>query len=174
MTIPAHTKRLVVREYTLDDLDDVCAVLGDPKVFWWRSEPYERCEVRAWLEEEISLVRAQGIGRYAVQLREISEDEPSRGPVIGGVSLLPRRISNRQEIEIGWHMRSDLWGRGYATEAASALVDEARARGVTHLVAFIVRENHPSARVAAKLGLQIVGGIDWMGSPHDLWAIDLE
>ena len=174
MTLPVCTRRLVVREYTMADLDDVLAVIGDPRVFWWRAEPFDRVGVRSWLQEEMALVRAQGIGRYAVQLRDVAEGPPAlRGRVIGGVSLLPRLVHGRPEVEIGWHVRADLWRRGYATEAAGALMEEARERGLSHLVAFIVPTNSASAGVAAKLGLSVAGEIDWAGQPHDLWAIDL-
>jgi len=174
MTLPVLTERLVVREYTMSDLDDVLAVIGDARVFWWRARPYGRVGARAWLDEAITFAREHDIGRYAVQLRD-SAAGPSayRGRVIGGVSLLPREFDGRVEVEIGWHMAGDLWGRGYATEAGAALMREARRRGLRRLVSFIMPGNVQSRRVAEKLGLRLEGEVQWASRPHELWRVEL-
>ena len=72
-----------------------------------------RAEALAWLEEEIEYRRRDGTGRYAVVLRETGE-------VVGGCGLVRRELPEGVEIELGYHLRSDLWGRGLATEAARA------------------------------------------------------
>jgi RimJ/RimL family protein N-acetyltransferase len=55
--------------------------------------------------------------------------------------------------EIGWWFDPEVWGKGYATEGARAIVAEAWALGAPSVVARIQPDNIASARVAAKLGL---------------------
>lgn len=59
------------------------------------------------------------------------------------------------ETEVGWVLRPDAWGRGFATEAGRACLEW----GFTHLdlpylTAMIRPENHPSIRVAERLGMR--------------------
>ena len=42
MTLPLHTERLVVREFTSDDVDALAAVFADADVLWWETAPYTR------------------------------------------------------------------------------------------------------------------------------------
>jgi RimJ/RimL family protein N-acetyltransferase len=56
--------------------------------------------------------------------------------------------------EIGWRLGREVWGRGYATQAARAAVEHARSAGVGHLVAMIHEANTASFGVARKLGME--------------------
>jgi RimJ/RimL family protein N-acetyltransferase len=59
-------------------------------------------------------------------------------------------------LEVGYHIRVALQGRGLATEAAAACRDYARdVLGVDRLIAIIAQANRPSQRVAEKLGLVV-------------------
>ena len=62
-------------------------------------------------------------------------------------------IGDDAEVELGWALRRDVWGAGYATEAAAAARDwalsEIRPR---RLISLIHPENERSMRVATKLG----------------------
>jgi RimJ/RimL family protein N-acetyltransferase len=71
------------------------------------------------------------------------------------------------EVEAGWEVVSELRGRGIATEAMRAAIDDAWSRtGADHLVAYIRPENAASHRVAAKLGFTARGdGLTRDGSP---------
>ena len=58
------------------------------------------------------------------------------------------------DVEVGYHVRADLQGRGYASEAATACRDHARdVLGVKRLIAIIHPANLPSQRVAEKIDL---------------------
>lgn len=56
--------------------------------------------------------------------------------------------------EMGWRIRSDLWGRGYASEAVGACLDWADEHLTTKVVAIINDGNAPSIRVAEKVGFR--------------------
>ncbi len=166
MTIPRLTARLEIREYTLADLDDVARIFADPELALGGGEPLTREQSRAWLEEEIAYVRRDGTGRYAVVLRET-------GDVAGGAGLVRRELEDGVEVELGYHLRRDLWGRGLATEAALACVAEARERGLPRLILFIEPGNARSAAVARRAGFAPVRRVEWFGRPHDRWELAL-
>jgi RimJ/RimL family protein N-acetyltransferase len=66
----------------------------------------------------------------------------------------PLQVDGVTELEVGYHIRAALQGRGLATEAATACCDYARdVLGADRLIALIGLRNRPSQRVAEKLGL---------------------
>ena len=67
-------------------------------------------------------------------------------------------------IEVGWHLHPDWQGRGYATEAARALLDAASAAGIEEVLALTDLDNERSQRVALRLGMTDEGTTDrWNG-----------
>jgi RimJ/RimL family protein N-acetyltransferase len=77
------------------------------------------------------------------------------------------------EVEVGWEIEPDLRGRGLATEAMRAAIDDAWTRtGADHLVAYIRDENAASHRVAEKLGFSVRGpGSTRDGSPMTVYEL---
>jgi len=61
------------------------------------------------------------------------------------------------EIEIGWHLHPDSWGRGFATEAAAAVLNRAFAEGLLEVWAVTYFDNHRSIRVCHKIGMRLLG-----------------
>ena len=73
---------------------------------------------------------------------------------VGDSGLTPQEIDGTTDIEVGYHVRTDLQGHGYATEAAAACRDHARdVLSTKRLSAIIHPDNTPSQRVAEKVGL---------------------
>ena len=160
------TPRLIVRDYTAADLDDVAEILADPEVFWWVKEPFTRERARLWLDEEIAQVAGDGSGRRAVVLRQSSK-------VIGGAGLVWRDLDTGREIELGYHLHRDYWGQGFATEAGAACLERARTLGLKRVVSLIYIHNPRSEAVARRLGMTPQGELVWAGLPHRRWAIEL-
>jgi RimJ/RimL family protein N-acetyltransferase len=141
------TRRLILREMTGSDLDPVAALLGDPDVMRHYPAPKTRDEARAWIDRSQRLYRERGFGLWAVTIR-------ATGEFAGDCGLTPQLVDGVEEIEVGYHLRADLQGNGYATEAAAACRDLARdVLGLRRLIAIIDPDNVPSQRVAAKIGL---------------------
>jgi RimJ/RimL family protein N-acetyltransferase len=76
-------------------------------------------------------------------------------------------------LEIGWRLRRDAQGRGFATEAATAIVDFAfDVRAAQELLAVCHPENTASAGVMARLGMQDQGLQRWYGREMTTYRID--
>jgi RimJ/RimL family protein N-acetyltransferase len=76
-------------------------------------------------------------------------------PQLVGACGLARRPSG--SVEMGYWIAKSFWGRGYATEACTALIDIARTLGLTSLEGSHFLDNPASARVLEKLGFEPVG-----------------
>jgi RimJ/RimL family protein N-acetyltransferase len=84
-----------------------------------------------------------------------------------------QEVEGRNEIEVGYHVRRDLWGNGYATEAARACMEYAFSRlGTARVVSMIRPENRQSRRVAEKNGLVCEKIVLWRGFDHCVYAKD--
>lgn len=142
------TQRLILREMTGADLDDLAALLGDEYVMRYYPRPKTRSEAQDWINWNQGLYRDHGFGLWAMVLR-------ATGEFAGDCGLTVQRVDDVDEIEVGYHVRADLQGNGYATEAASAARDFARDRlGLHRLIAIIDPANTPSRNVAGKIGLK--------------------
>lgn len=144
---PPGTARLVFREMTDEDLDTIAGLLGDPDVMRYYPRPKDRSEARGWIEWNQDLYRREGFGLWVIALRETGE-------FVGDCGLTPQEVEGTVDVEVGYHVRADLQGHGYATEAAAACRDHARdVLGIARLIAIIHPDNVPSQRVAEKIGL---------------------
>ena len=66
------------------------------------------------------------------------------------------------DFEIGWRLREDAWGQGYAREAATASLDAAFGRfGAPHVFAFTVIQNTPSWGLMERLGMTRRADLDF-------------
>ncbi|GAA1961397.1 GNAT family N-acetyltransferase [Kitasatospora viridis] len=144
---PPPTERLTFSQIVEGDLDDLAALLADPEVMRYYPRPKTREEARGWLEWNRGLYAERGFGLWTVRLT-------ATGEYLGDCGLTPQLVEGVTEIEVGYHVRADRQGRGYATEAAAACRDHAReVLGVSRLIALIHPDNLPSQRVAEKIGL---------------------
>ncbi|HZH98199.1 MAG TPA: GNAT family N-acetyltransferase [Fimbriimonadaceae bacterium] len=161
-----ETERLRLRDWTIEDVHGAFRMYGDPEVTRYlgsgRTEPdleSQRHNLGAAIER--MQARTDGLGWWAVE-------EKDTGEVAGAALLKPLPLSDlaepipgKEEIEIGWHLARDFWGRGYATEAASEIVRYAfHDLGLPEIIAVLYPENVPSARVAERLGMRYVGMTD--------------
>ncbi|MET0843808.1 MAG: GNAT family N-acetyltransferase [Mycetocola sp.] len=77
------------------------------------------------------------------------------GEFVGDCGLTWQAVNGRPQLEVGYHVRAELQGLGYATEAAAACrVFATDVLEAAHLVAIIHPDNTASKRVAEKIGLE--------------------
>ena len=114
MALPLKTPRLEIREITPVDLSAVHACVSDPLVArWFPWGPNTEAETRAFLERAVHA--APAFDRETFALGAVL-----RGGGLIGICFLDR--SKDQEFEIGYYLRRDQWGQGFATELVKAVV----------------------------------------------------
>lgn len=99
--------------------------------------------------------------------------ETAGGEFVGDCGLTMQVVEGHQDVEIGYHVRAELQGRGFASEAAMACRDYATSLGVTRLIAIIAAENGPSRRVAITLGLSLERTADVHGAQQLIYSTRL-
>ena len=160
-----ETERLLLREFVPEDVDALAAVLSDPETMRYYPALLDRAGVAAWIERNRRRYADAGHGLWAMVLK-------SSGEVIGDCGMTRQTVDGVDEIEIGYHVRRDLWGQGYAPEAARACRDYGFSRlGAERLIALIRPENIPSRRVAEKIGLSLWKEAVWRGLLHCVYAV---
>jgi RimJ/RimL family protein N-acetyltransferase len=149
-----ETDRLILRRFTIDDLDAVEALDGDPAVMRYITggPGTPREELRdeyfpAWLAY---YERGDAWGFWAAI-------ERGTGAFLGWFHLRPLPEDPRDEPELGYRLVRSSWGRGYASEGSRALVDKAFAElGARRVHASTMAVNLASRRVMEKAGLRFV------------------
>ena len=87
-------------------------------MLWWEQAPYTREQTQHWLDVTVARYREDGCAEYAVVIA-------STGELIGDCGPTFREIEGQRLPELGWDLRSDRWGHGYATEAARGVLTHA-------------------------------------------------
>lgn len=143
------TARLLLRPLCLDDLDALAEVYQHPRVVGWigshTREDVER-EIRLQLGHQTTL----GWSFWAIEERRT-------GRMIGDCGLQPFEHVG-PDVELGYDLHPDVWGRGLATEAVHAVMGEAFGPLCIDRVVAVVKPDHvASQRVLEKAGLHRAG-----------------
>jgi len=152
MPLPLQTERLVIRPYREDDATALHDVFGSPEVMRWTPSPPSKdvAETAQRLARTMAFTARQppGFGLWALELKTPSE-------FLGQVGLFPVE-GKGPEVEVAYELAPRVWGHGYATEAARALVDYGfRELGLGRIVALILPDNARSRNVAFKCGMTL-------------------
>jgi ribosomal-protein-alanine N-acetyltransferase len=165
--VELETARLRLRPFRAADRDAIHAIYSDPEVMRYVGHGAHRttAETARALRGYADALRTRGYGFVAVV-------ELSSGVLIGDAGLHP--LAGRgPDVELGYTLARDAWGRGYATEIGSALVAHAfEALGVPRVMAQVEPENAASRRVLEKLGMTERGVRLTYGRPHLLYGVD--
>jgi RimJ/RimL family protein N-acetyltransferase len=146
-----ETERLTLRQMEPGDADALAAVLADPVAMHYYPAPFTRDRVEGWIQWNLKNYADFGYGLWVVVLKASQE-------CIGDCGLTWQRVgySEERQLEVGWHIRRDLWNRGLATEAGLACRDYARdVIRHPHLISIIDPVNLASQAVARKLGMEL-------------------
>ena len=153
-----ETERLVLRPYAADDAPRVLDILSRPEVVRWLGSPVPMADLDAALEWIDSKRRREEADPFDLARAVVDRET---GLVAGTVSVsrCHRRDSGEfvGEYEVGWTLHPDHLGRGYATEAARALLDHVFQQGLPEVWCGVFVGNDASARVAERLGLPFLG-----------------
>jgi RimJ/RimL family protein N-acetyltransferase len=150
-----ETERLTLRPWTQDDLPILASFSTDPVLMHHFGRPALVDDSVERLERMQRNDRELGFSFRAVVRK-------SDGLVIGNCGLKPLTIPwpEPTDIEIGWLIRQDCWGQGYAVEAATPML----ALGLEfapRVIAMTAKTNLPSQRVMQKLGMRHEMSLDF-------------
>ena len=142
-----ETERLVLREITFDDKEELFQLHADPKVQKWTGEPVVESikEIEQAIRIRLNDYRKYGFGRLAVIQKETSE-------FIGwaGLTYLPEF----DKVDVGYRLKKKYWGMGIATEASKAIIDHGfNVLNLDLIIAIALPENKASIRVMEKVGM---------------------
>jgi ribosomal-protein-alanine N-acetyltransferase len=147
MNVILETKRLSLREMSLDDLDFVATMLSDPEVMRFYPKSYTRREAQAWIERQLARYEESGHGLWIAA-------ERTTGKPVGQVGLVQQQIEATAETELGYLIHRPFWRRGFGTEAARGCRDFAfRELDKEALISLIRPVNIPSQGVATNIGM---------------------
>lgn len=140
------TERLVLRPWTEADRAAFLALNLDPRVGAWLGGPFTEAAVAQMFERALADVPGQWLWAACAADRT----------VVGMMML--RRIGGEHpmagQVEIGWRLSPAAWGRGYASEAARAVLDFGfAALDADEIIAFTAASNRRSQAVMARIGL---------------------
>jgi RimJ/RimL family protein N-acetyltransferase len=142
------TPRLTLRQFTLDDVHALHAVLGDSLTMRYYPAPFLPQDTAAWIQRNLDRYRDFGFGLWAMIRKE-------DGELIGDCGLTVQTVDGQPEEEIGYHVLRSLWGQGFALEAAAAVRDyQFNIRHKERVISWMAPDNLASRRVAEKLGMQ--------------------
>ncbi len=143
-----QTERLLIRRVREDDWRAIQAIWADVAAseFAQYDRPYH-------LEDEAVRRSVAENAAYADSEERIFFVVCLEDAVIGYVPLY--RYHNNYEI--GYCFRSDYYGRGYARESISAILDYLREKGVPLVTAGTAVKNGPSVRLLMALGFRLIG-----------------
>lgn len=158
--------RLVLRMFRESDLDAYAAMCGDPEVMRYLGDGYPLTRAEAWRNMALVLGHWQlrGFGLWAVE-------ERATGLMVGRVGCW--QPEGWPGLEIGWALRREFWGRGYATEAADTVLVDAFSRlRRPRLISLIHPQNGGSIAVALRLGMSLERETEVMGRRALVYGID--
>ncbi|MGY1812409.1 GNAT family N-acetyltransferase [Blastococcus sp. SYSU D00820] len=145
------TARLRLRPWTTcrDDLARLADIYGRDEVTRWLGGTPSVTPVELVARWAAVTAADERFGCWAVERREDG--------VVAGTLLLKPLPGGVGEVEVGWHLHPDSWGRGYATEAARAAIDGAFAAGLPEVYAVVRPGNEASIAVCRRLGMAPLG-----------------
>ena len=166
MQVFLETERLVLRRFTEADVERLVDLDSDPEVmrFLTGGTPTPREVIQndilpAFLR---SYERFPGFGVWAAT-------EKASGEFLGWFSFRPKDAASPNDVALGYRLRRAVWGQGYATEGARALIRKGFAElGVQRVFATTYQDNLASRRVMEKAGLTLVRTF------HQPWPYPIE
>lgn len=159
-----ETERLRLRALEPGDAEPLSLICGDPHVMRFYPAPWPPERVEGFVRYNLRLQVERGFSLWGVVHRETDQ-------FIGFCGLIPQTVDGLAEIEVGYIIHPEFWGRGLAPEAARASRDFAFHRGVPRVISLINPHNQPSIRVAEKIGMGLDRRTEFNGRPCLVYAV---
>jgi RimJ/RimL family protein N-acetyltransferase len=162
-----RTERLTIRPVTEADRTGFVDLFSDGEFMQFSaSGPLGPEAAGLRFDHMLALLAAVPFGKQAVI-------ESSTGSIVGYTGVDVFEFRGVERLEFGYRLVPGARGRGYATEAARALLGLARHTFRGELLAFIDARNHASRRVLDKVGFAFIEEARIMGGPVELYGLSM-
>jgi RimJ/RimL family protein N-acetyltransferase len=144
-----ETNRLILRRLSIEDAEFILRLVNEPS--WIRFIGNKGVKTMDDARDYILRGPVESYSRFGfgLYLTELRDD----GTPIGICGLIKRE--SLKDVDVGFAFLPEFWGKGYAFEAASAVMAHGKsAFGLNRIVAVTVQDNHSSIKVLEKLGLR--------------------
>ncbi|WP_347861902.1 GNAT family N-acetyltransferase [Salimicrobium sp. PL1-032A] len=150
-----ETERLLLRDWTEDDLEVFKAMNRDAEVMEYFPSTMTVQETEQFHQRIQEELEKKGYGLFA------AETKPE-GRFIGYIGLHEATFEADFTpcVEVGFRLRKEAWGHGYAAEGAQACIDYGHELGIENIYSFTATGNERSRRVMEKAGMQFVKQFD--------------
>jgi RimJ/RimL family protein N-acetyltransferase len=157
-----ETPRLVLREFSGDDVDNLFDLNSDPEVMRYitggRPTPREEIQDKIIPFHLAVYNRFDGLGTWAAE-------SATTGGFLGWFHFRPGPGTDISNIDLGYRLRRSAWNKGYATEGSRALISAGFTDlGVERVFAHTMTVNTASRRVMEKCGLTLVRTTPYEGA----------
>lgn len=159
MVTIAETDRLIIRPWIPEaDAEQAFQIYSNPEVTRFLMTKVDSVEsslnlLQRWVTKATQW--NNGTGFWAIVTKQT-------GKIVGTIILIQLQDENgtlTQDYEIGWHLKKSAWGKGYATEAAKAILDYGfKVLKLPRIYAVARPENTASLRVIHRLNMIPLGG----------------
>lgn len=163
-----ETNRLQLMPWRHADFAAFRPIATDPEVMRYISDgaPWSDEKIREFVRRQM---RHESTRRFCLWRIARKPD----GKMLGFCDLQPVMLEGHPEVEIGWWLAKNCWGRGLASEAARLAMRFAFARANLHRVSAIARaENLASVRIMKKLGMRFERESTHKGIPVVVYSIE--
>ena len=163
--VTLETERLIMRMWRESDFEEYAELCADPEVMrYLGGKVFDRTEAWRQMASMIGHWYLRGYGIWAVE-------EKDSGRFVGRIGCI--NPEGWPAFEVGWTLKREFWGKGYATEGARRSLEYAfNELDKPHVVSLIHADNHASIRVAERLGEKLEGTASVMGLDVLVYGID--
>ena len=163
--VTLETERLILRMWREADFEQYAELCADPEVMrFLGGKVFDRIEAWRHMASMIGHWHLRGFGIWAAE-------EKDSGRLAGRIGCI--YPEGWPGFEVGWTLKREFWGKGYATEAARRSLEYAFSElDKPHVISLIHADNHASIRVAERLGEKLEGTVHVVGMDLLIYGID--
>lgn len=156
-----ETERLLLRPFKEADKKPYAVINADPEAMRYFDAPFSRERSDASIRRSHDNLKVHGYHFVATELK-------ATGAFVGviGIAKIDDQtkavLDGAPDVEVGWRLHPNYWGRGLAPEGARACLKYGWDKlELPEIVAITATQNQPSRRVMEKIGMHYVKGADF-------------
>jgi RimJ/RimL family protein N-acetyltransferase len=162
------TPRLRLEPTGPSHVDDLLLIQTSEAVARWHQGAWDRARAEQRAAQMAAGWERRGVDKWVAYDR-------ATGELIGRGGAAHVELGGRERVELGWTVRPEQWGRGYATEIGRAALRYAFDElGVASVVAFTRPDNRASRAVMERLRMRHVGEIEYDGEFYVLYELEAD